>query len=96
MSQRMERGFAREGPMIFGWRRQRLAAKAAIEADALALMRKSGDDAYFVAWYRALATRRRQMAAVSRDPGHWERVHSEIGRRTGRSAIDTATRDDRG
>lgn len=73
--------------MILQWLKRRRAASAQVAADAEALMQQFGDAAYDEA-------RRRAIDALARRPvdPHWSQVRREIGRRTDRSLVDTATR----
>ena len=55
-----------------------------VEMDADALQAALGEDAYLMA---------RQRSLEARDAfAHWDAVRREIGRRTGRSVLDLATR----
>lgn len=73
--------------MIFRWLQRRQDLSGRVSADAEALIERFGDGAYGEARKRA----RGALARKSRDP-HWGKVRREIGRRTGRVYIDTATR----
>jgi hypothetical protein len=71
----------------FRWLKRRQDASDRVSADAKALIEQFGDGAYGEARKRA----RDALARQSRDP-HRAKVRCEIGRRTGRVYIDTATR----
>lgn len=77
--------------MVLRWfERRRVAAarvSARVAADAEALMQEFGDAAYGEARRRAVDT-----LSHKAKNAHWNRVRREIGRRTGRAQIDTATR----
>ncbi len=60
-------------------------------ADANDLMRVFGDRAYEEARSGALPPYT-GLGIVTRSNRHWRRVRREIGRRTGHSSLDTATR----
>ena len=72
---------------IFRWLERRRDASGRVSADADALIAQFGAGAYHEARKRA----RDGLARKSRDP-HWSKVRREIGRRTGRVYLDTATR----
>ncbi|MBI4273069.1 MAG: hypothetical protein HY659_00015 [Rhizobiales bacterium] len=72
--------------MIFRWLKRRRDAAMRVAADAEALIAQFGDSAYGEARRRAI-----DALGKSRDP-HWNNVRREIGRRTGRAYVDTATR----
>jgi hypothetical protein len=73
--------------MILRWLRRQRDARVRVEADAETLMQQFGDAAYQEARTRAIDALRHQ----STDE-HWTRVRQEIGRRTRRRHVDTATR----
>ena len=82
----------RAGEMMFGWLRERRAARELVAADADQLMQTYGADAYRVARGRAAAAKRGNVVDGDRGDRHWDRVRGEIARRTGRDRRDTATR----
>ena len=73
--------------MLRGWLKRRRKAAERAAADAEALIGEFGAAAYGEA-------RRRGLDALQRQPfdPHWSKVRREIGRRTGRVFVDTATR----
>jgi len=73
--------------MLFAWLKQRRKASRRISADADSLIAQFGQNAYGEARSRAIQALRRRPV----DP-HWSDVRREIGRRTGRVFLDTATR----
>lgn len=73
--------------MIFHWLKRQQDASDRVSADAEALIEQFGDGAYGEARKRA----RDALARTSRAP-HWGKIRREIGRRTGRVYVDTATR----
>lgn len=79
---------------MIGWWKRRKAARRQIEADALDLIDRFGGNAYEVA--RRAPEFRKGIADFDlpqRPEGHWDRVRSEIAKRTGRrNRVDTATR----
>ena len=75
------------GTALRGWLKRRREAARQVAHDADALMRAFGEGAYGEA-------RRRAIDALQRRPvdPHWSKVRREIGKRTGRIFVDTATR----
>ena len=72
---------------MFDWLKRRRDAAKQVLTDADLLMNQLGEDAYAEA-------RQRARNAASNPPIelHWSKVRREIGRRTGRRYVDTATR----
>jgi hypothetical protein len=73
--------------VILRWLKRRQDVSDRVSADAEALIERFGDGAYGEA-------RKRARDALTRTYGapHWGKVRREIGRRTGRVYVDTATR----
>jgi hypothetical protein len=64
-----------------------------VRQDADALIGASGQGAYDQSRTRAHEARLGKMIDANRPPSHWDKVRSEIARRTGRIVgVDTATR----
>ena len=77
---------------MFGWWRRRKELQARVDADATAMIAEFGASACHVARDRALEQRLHKIVDADRSPEHWNLVRFEIRKRTGRQAIDTATK----
>jgi hypothetical protein len=84
-------GNARER-MMFGWWRRRKEMRAAIIAEADAMIAEHGDSAYWVARDRALEERLHKIIDAERTADHWNRVRFEIRRRMPVRGADVATK----
>lgn len=83
----------REAMGMFRWWRDRAERRRLVAADAAALIESFGDHAYYIARERARSERKSGIVFdANRAAGHWDRVRREIGRRTRRDGLDTATR----
>jgi hypothetical protein len=82
--------------MLGWWRRHRAEKKrrsALIEADALDLVRRFGDEAYYEARDRDREERRGGLIDANRPARHWSAVRMRIAGLTGKEVgLDTATR----
>lgn len=63
-----------------------------VEQDAETLIQGFGEGAYEGARTRARDEHLGRFIDASRPQGHWDKVRQEIGRRTGRTSLDTATK----
>ena len=77
---------------MFGWWRRRKEMRAAIMAEADAMIAEHGDSAYWVARDRALEERLHKIIDADRTADHWNRVRFEIRRRIRRRGTDVATK----
>lgn len=78
---------------MFRWWRNRAERHRLVCADTASMIEAFGDEAYYVARERARSERQSGIVFdANRPAGHWDRVRREIGRRTGRDWLDTATR----
>lgn len=82
---------------MLAWLRRRRAARldraALVEADADALIARSGGEAYYVARDRDRDERRGVLTDANRPARHWSAVKARIGALTGKdTGVDTATR----
>lgn len=78
--------------MFNKWLKSRQARAELVRSDAASLMERFGDLAYSESIKRVEDAERNVVLDGNRPAGHWSRVKSEIGRRTGRDGLDTATR----
>lgn len=76
--------------MLFAWLKKRRAAKAAIVAEAAAMIREFGDTAFCVS--RDLAEMKRAEASMQglQQADHWDRVRFTIRKLTRMKRINTA------
>lgn len=87
------RGDRHGGVSMFKWWKLRTERICHVASDASALIAAFGEQAYFVARERAREERQSgKVLDANRAAGHWDRVRREIGNRTGRDQLDTATR----
>lgn len=78
---------------MFKWWKLRAERRRHEASDASALIAAFGAQAYYVARERAREEQQHgKVLDANRAAGHWDRVRREIGRRTGRDQLDTATR----
>ena len=77
---------------MFGWWRRRKEMRAAIVAEADAMIAEHGDSAYWVARDRALEERLYKIIDADRSTDHWNRVRYEIRRRMRLRGADVATK----
>lgn len=73
--------------VFFRWLKWRQDASDRVLVDAAALIEQFGEGAFGEARMRAIDALRRKSGDL-----HWSKVRREIGRRTGRAYLDTATR----
>lgn len=72
--------------------RMRTARSQRVMDDADSLIERFGSNAYEEARTRARDARLNRVIDPHLPADHWDRVRTEIGRRMGRTGLDTATR----
>jgi hypothetical protein len=77
---------------MFGWWKQRKKLRAAVVAEAEAMIAEHGDSAYWVARDRALEERLHKIIDADKTTDHWNRVRFEIRRRMRLHGADVATK----
>lgn len=77
---------------MFGLFKQRRKYRKQAEADAADLIARFGDKAYYEARDRQLLALRGVVVDGNRPADYWGRVRAIIGRKIGRSTLDTSTR----